>query len=60
MQQDAFPTRPHDQHRLMERLANARVSEERAREIMTSREAHRAFMAEIAMGLGPYAKAARP
>lgn len=60
MQQDAFPTRPHDQHRLMEKLANARVTEERAREIMSSPEAHRAFMAEVAMGLGSYARAPRP
>lgn len=59
MQQDAFPTRPHDQHRLMEKLANAQVTEERAREIMTSREAHRAFMAEVAMGLGSYARRPR-
>lgn len=55
MQLEPFPTRAADYHRLMERLANARVSDEQAREILASREAHQAFIAELAAGLGSYA-----
>lgn len=39
-----FPSRSSDQHCLMERMASARVSEQRAREIIASPEAHRQFM----------------
>lgn len=46
-----FPTRPADQHRLMERMASARVSEQRAREIIASPETHRQFIAELCAGM---------
>lgn len=51
MQEDLFPSRPADQHRLMERMASARVSPEQAREIIASPEAHRAFIAELCAGM---------
>ena len=51
-----FPIRADDQHRLMERLASARISDDQAREIIRSPEAHRAFLAEIAAGLPAFAR----
>ncbi len=51
MEQSHLPQHPADQHRLMERMASARISEDRAREIITSKEAHRAFIAELCNGM---------
>lgn len=51
MQEELFPTRPDDQHRLMERMASARVSPEQAREIIRSLDAHKAFIAELCAGM---------
>jgi hypothetical protein len=56
MQENLFPTRANDQHRMMERLASARISDDRAREIIQSPDAYRAFLAEVAAGLGSYAR----
>lgn len=59
MQQEQFPTRPGEQHRLMERMASARISDEQARAILTSREEHRAFIAGLCSGMS-YAAGKRP
>ena len=45
-----FPARTSDQHRLMERLASARISEHDARAIMSDPEAHRQFIANLGGG----------
>ncbi len=54
MRNAPFPTRSSDQHLLLERLANAQVSDERAREIIRSPDAYRAFLGEVAAGLPAY------
>lgn len=54
-----FPSRSSDQHRLMERMASAKVSEHRAREIIASPEAHRQFIAELCAGMS-WAAGKRP
>lgn len=59
MQQEQFPARPVEQHRLMERMASAQISDEQAREILTNREAHRAFIAGLCSGMS-YAAGKRP
>jgi hypothetical protein len=59
MQQEQFPTRPVEQHRLMERMASAQISDQEAREILTNREAHRAFIAGLCSGMS-YAAGKRP
>lgn len=52
MQHDQpYPQRPADQHRLMERMADAKVSDELARQIIASPEAHRAFIASLCAGM---------
>lgn len=56
MQENLFPARADDQHRLLERLASARISDDRAREIIQSPDAYRAFLAEVGAGLGSYAR----
>lgn len=56
MQQTLFPPRANDQHRMMERLASARISDDRAREIIQSPEAYQAFLLEVAAGLSGYAR----
>ncbi len=56
MQENLFPIRADDQHRMMERLASARISDDRAREIIQSPDASRAFLAEVAAGLSGYAR----
>lgn len=56
MQQTLFPARADDQHRMMERLASARISDDRAREIIQSPEAYQAFLLEVAAGLSGYAR----
>lgn len=56
MQENLFPPRADDHHRMMERLASARISDDRAREIIQSPDAYRAFLAEIGAGLGSYAR----
>jgi hypothetical protein len=56
MQDNLFPTRADEQHRMMERLASARVSDDRAREIIQSPDAYRAFLAEVAAGLSGFAR----
>lgn len=50
-QQNLFPVRPADQHRLLERLASARLTNDQAREIIRSPEAHQAFIAELCAGM---------
>ena len=46
-----FPVRPSDQHRLMERMASARISDGQAREIIADPEAHRQFIASLCAGM---------
>lgn len=46
-----FPVRPSDQHRLMERMASARISEHDARAIISDPEAHRQFIANLCAGM---------
>ncbi|MDP3405699.1 MAG: hypothetical protein Q8S03_13465 [Brevundimonas sp.] len=46
-----FPVRPSDQHRLMERMASARISEQEARTIIADPEAHRQFIANLCAGM---------
>lgn len=58
-QQEDFPPRPAEQHLLMERMASARISDEQARAILTSREEHRAFIAGLCAGMS-YAAGERP
>lgn len=47
----SFPTLPADQHQLLERMASARVSEQQARDIIASPEAHRQFIASLCAGM---------
>lgn len=56
MQQNLFPIRAEEQHRIMERMASARISDDRAREIIQSPEAYQAFLLEVAAGLSGYAR----
>lgn len=58
-QKEDFPPRPGEQHLLMERMASARISDEQARAILTSREAHRAFITGLCAGMS-YAAGKRP
>lgn len=50
-QQNLFPVRPSDQHRLLERMASARLADDQAREIIASPKAHQAFIAELCAGM---------
>lgn len=50
-QQNLFPVRPADQHRLLERMASARLSDDQARAIIASPEAHKAFIAGLCAGM---------
>lgn len=58
MMDHEMPMRASDHHRLMERLANQRITDDQAREIMRSAEAHRAFIAALCAGM-PYAAGKR-
>lgn len=51
---DTMPARPADQHLLMERLANQKVTVHEAQAIISSAEAHRDFVAALCAGT-PYA-----
>lgn len=51
MQSDLFPTRPADQHRLMERMASAQITDHQARQIIADPEAHREFIVALCAGM---------
>lgn len=46
-----LPARPGDQHRLLERMASAQITDEQARRIIRSPEAHQAFIASLCAGM---------
>jgi hypothetical protein len=59
MQSELFPTSAADHHRLLERMANAKISDAEAREILSSEEAHRQFIAALCAGM-QFAAGKRP
>lgn len=51
MDSELFPIRLADQADLLQRLANTRVTDHQARQIIASPEAHRAFIASLCAGM---------
>ena len=51
MRNDLIPPRPADQHRLMERMAHANVSDDEAFDIIRSPEAYRDLVAALCQGI---------